>query len=510
METKRTTSFIKKIDQYLLKNFPVTWSSRIHTAGIYSIGFALLIAILSFIAPNDPRSYSSIHYWITFMIVLSLLGFIFWMIYLLRFNVFKRFGTWKNTDTLKSFIFYFLITLTIFSWAFIPPIIESIRANAAYTSEELAIDMNAMNIKICQLEQDSIPRRFARDTFELDNSVRGYERPISRRNGMQNEISDGQEIENYYLIDSTTLRSKLALADSIQKLTDSVYVIYECPDYKFVNEYGIDPRSDIRVLRKMDIYRQVLQTRQSIDKEKVRRELGQLFIKYSPDHDSATLRTKYRSYDYYNNDYGENSYHSKIMYKYDLYRINQRIENIADKKYRWDTETISISWRVLYYFTLVFSLLVLIYRHTTRRTFFLSLLSAVVLSILTGIFIAMTHTISNGDYSFFIWTITYFILFAILTALIFNSRNRTLVTGIGLNLLVFMTPFMPTVITGLYYQYLRNKYDYSVHPMKYVQVFENEDYHFLLSEIGGGILLILLLATIYQRAYRRWFALPEQ
>lgn len=507
METKRATSFIKKMDQYLLKNFPVTWSSRVCTAGIYSIGFAFLIAIISFIVPNDPRSYSSIHYWITFLIVLSLLGFIFWMIYLLRFNVFKRFGTWKNTDTLKSYVFYFLITLTIFSWSSIPPIIESIRANAAYTSKELATDMNAMNIKICQLEQDSIPRRFERDTFELDNSIRGYERPISRRNEMNNEIIDGQETEHYYLIDSTTLRSKLAVADSIQKLTDSIFVIYECPDYTFVNEFSINSRSDLKVLGNMDIYRRVLETRQNIDKEEVKRELGQLFQKYSPGHDAATLRNRYRSYEGYK---GENSYLSKIMDKYDLYYMNQQLGNIAGKKYRWDTETINICWRLLYYFTLGFSLLVLIYRHTTRRTFFLSLLTAVVLSIFTGIFIAMTYSISNDDYSFFIWTISYFVLFAVLTALIFNSKNRRLVTGIGLNLLVLMTPFMPQVITGFYYQYLRHKYDYSIDPVGYMRAFENERYHFLLSEIGGGILLILLLATVYQKAYRRWFSLPEQ
>ena len=151
MANKPTYSFIKKIDQYLLKNFPVTWSSRIHTAGIYGIGFSLLAAFLSFIVPNDPRNNTTIYYWIVLLAILSLLGFIFWMIYLLRFNVFKRFGKWSSMDTLKSFIFYFIITLIIISWSFIPPVIESVRANMKYTSEELATDINTMNIKICQL-----------------------------------------------------------------------------------------------------------------------------------------------------------------------------------------------------------------------------------------------------------------------------------------------------------------------------------------------------------------------
>jgi len=118
---------------------------------------------------------------------------------------------------------------------------------------------------------------------------------------------------------------------------------------------------------------------------------------------------------------------------------------------------------------------------------------------------------NNGnDKSFYIWTIAYFILFGILTAFIFYSRNRNVVFGIGLNLLVFITPFMPLVITGLYYKSLRDRFNYPYVQEEYIKAFRNEDYHFFLSEIGGGVLLILLLATLYQMAYKKWFSLPEQ
>ncbi len=505
METKRTSSIIKKIDHYLLKNLPVTWSSRIHSAGVYAIGFSLLVALLCFIAPNDPRNNTTIYYWIVLLAILSLLGFIFWMIYLLRFNVFKRFGKWSSMDTLKSFIFYFIIILIILSWSFIPPVIESVRANMKYTSEELATDINNMNIKVCQLEQDSISKRFNRDTFEVSNNVRGYEKATNRRNETQNEVIDYSLTDNYYFIDTAALRSKLEEADSVQKLTDSIYVIYDCPDYTFISNYSVDEHSNIKLLSDMDLYRQVLQNKQSIDRGKLRMELGQLFRKYSPDHDPETLSAGFESYI----NYGENSYLSKINDKYDLYQINNRIENIADKKYRWEKEVVEISWRLLYYFTLGLSMLVLIYRHTTRRTFFLSLLSAVVLTILTSIFIAMAPH-NDNDKSFYIWTIAYFILFSILSTFIFYSRNRNVISGIGLNLLVFMTPFMPLIITGLYYKSLHDRFDYPYDPIDYARTFKNEDYHFFLSEIGGGILLILLLATLYQMAYKKWFSLPEQ
>ena len=192
------------------------------------------------------------------------------MIYLLRFNVFKRYGTWKVTDMVKTFIFYFIIIAIILSWPFIPPIIESARANAAYSTKELVADINAMNIKLCQLEQDSIDTRFRKDTFQIDNSVIG----IQMRPPM-GDFVDAPENDHYFLIDTARLREKLETADSLKKITDSIYVIYTCPRYQFIYDHlgwqyddEDDPDSRLELLSSMDLYRQVLQNKQVIDKEK--------------------------------------------------------------------------------------------------------------------------------------------------------------------------------------------------------------------------------------------------
>ena len=508
MESKQAPSLIKRIDQYLLKNNPVTWSTRIHSAGLYALGFALLLALISFIVPNDPRNGSTVHYWITLVSILSLLAFIFWMIYLLRFNVFKRYGTWKATDTAKTFLLYFFIIAVILSWPFIPPIVESVRANAAYSSKELIEDMNAMNIRICQLEQDSISKRFQRDTFQVDNAV-----TIMRaRTHSSNNYDDSPDSDHYYLLDSTQLRQKIEAADSVLKVSDSIYVIYTCPNYQFVYDYiswNYDDDEDgerLKLMSSMDLYRQILQHRQVIDREKIRGELGQLLAKYSVEHDPRTLNAGRETNRYS----GESYYLTRIRDLYDLDLVNNQIEHITDKKFRWEGSTIQISWRIVYYISICLSMLVLIYRHTTRRTFFLSLLAAGILTVLTGIFIAMA---SYNDDPFFVWAICYFVLFTVLSALIFNSRYRNVVSGIALNLLVFMTPFMPLIITSYYYEKLHRKYSlilYKEDDRTYEQLFGNEKLHMFMAEIGGGLLLLLLLATLYQMAYKKWYALPEQ
>jgi hypothetical protein len=430
------------------------------------------------------------------VIILSLLGFVFWMIYLLRFNVFKRYGLWKATDTVKTYAFYFIITLIIVSWAYIPPITESIRANMAYSSNELAKDINDMNIKISQLESESVSTKFRRDTFQLANYVTG----IQRKNST---IDISEEIYGYYFADSANFNSKLKNADSINKIADDVYVIYECPDYMFIDEYEINTFSDVKLLSSMDLYRKVFQHKQSFDRERLVKDLGILFTKYSKLHSALTLSAGIP--DYYNR--ANENYKVRISDKYDLDLINSSINHIADKKYRWDFLTTEISVHVGYYFTLLLSLLVLIYRHTTRKTFFLSLLAGVVLTIFTSIFIALSR---HSGSVFPMWFIAYFVIFAVIAAFIFNCDKRSVITGIGLNFVVSMTPFLPLVVTTIYYDSLREKYFYTQRWEQYEHVFKNETLHYRLSEVGGFLLLIILLATVYQMLYKKWYSLPEE
>lgn len=494
MDTKQ--SFIKKIDSQLLRDNPVTWSSRIHTAAFYGIIFSLAIILLCFIVPDDPREPDVIHNWIILISIISLLAFVTWMIYLLRFNVFKRFGKWNSLDTVKTFILYFFITLLIVSWPFIPPIVQSIRADNAYSSNKMINDVNSMNIRICQLERDSIDKRFSADTLQVKDSVNGTIQKDIYNNDPGTVSNNG----NYYFTDSATLHTRMLTADSVKKINDSVYVFYDCPDYQFIEYYNYHSKSNVELLTSIDLFRLVLQHPTAIDKNAVRKELGQLFVKYSKEHDPVTLAANAHHYYSY-----ETPPISRIKDKYDLYYINSSIGNIIGKKYRWDQGTIDTCWRVAYYVSLFLSLLVLIYRHTTRRTFFLSLLAFVVLSILTGLFLAMSL---REEGAFFTWIIFYFIGFAIISATIANSRNRNVVSGIALNLLVFLTAFMPLVCTALYYSILRARYSYWTTHNDYL--YRNENLHYLIAEIAGFVLLISLLATVYRAAFKKWFALPEQ
>jgi hypothetical protein len=492
-------SFLKKLDQRLLKNDPVTWSSRIHLAGFYGIMFLLALLVICFIVPDDPRKPNDIYNWVILIIVISLLAFVGWMIYLLRFNVFKRFGRWKNLDTVKTFFLYFLVTLLIASWPFIPPIVQSIRAGNKYSSVEMINDVNAMNIKICQLEKSSIDKKFHADTLQLKNSIKGL-----IRKDFYNNKPESYNVQDYYYADSNVIKTRLLESDSLKQLNDSVYIFYDCPNYQFVEYENYYPGANAKLLRSIDLFKKAIQPKTPINKSVVKKELGQLFVKYSKNHNPVTLKV---------NPDDDGDYEVPTMYqvveKYDLYYVNRAIKNILEKKYRWVIGgTTDICWRIAYYSTLFLSLLVLIYRHTTRRTFFLSLLTAVVLSILTGLYLAVSNSRHGED--FFTIMIIYFICFAAISATIAKSSCRTVVSGIAFNLLVFLTAFMPVIGTALYYSILRKQNYKNISVEDYDKLFQNEELHLFISEIIGFTLLIVLLATIYRVIFRKWFALPDQ
>ena len=498
-ENKDKKGFLKKLDRYLLTYMPVTWSSRIHISFFYGMLFLLFLLGISFIVPDDPRNNAEVYTWVIALSIISVLAFIFWMIFLLRFNVFKRYGKWGELDSLKSFIFYFLIVLLFVSWPYVPPGVQSVRANMAYSTQELIGDINDMNTMICRLERDSIDLKFKADTLQLKQDVEGTMQRLEKdEEGGYTTYSD-----NYIYADSVSMENRLLSADSSIRLNDSMYIIYECPDYKFVEVYRMPSWVSEKIFGSIDLYHTALEYKTEINKPETLRKLNELVAKYR----EGRYYPSYYSMPYYDYNYLPQGYFNMIRSKYKLGEVNDSFNNIADRKYRWDDRYIGVSLRAAYYITLIFSLLVFIYRHSSRKTFFLSLLAGVLLLIFTMLFVvATTH---EGNMSG--WYIFYFVIFSLISSIIFFKKTRGVFSGIALNLALFMVPLVPFTIVNLYYFYLHERYDSPPYDtITSLYVFRNEELHYFLAEIGGFVLLLALVATVIQKAYRRWYALPEQ
>jgi len=254
------------------------------------------------------------------------------------------------------------------------------------------------------------------------------------------------------------------------------------------------------LLNSVGIFNKVLKNYRKPDRAAVRKQLDSIGVKYDKDYVAGNQFYYTRNYRFERSDYI-----SHTQSKYGMYSVSTAMNNITDKKYRWEHRLTNEYVRPFYYIVLVLTLLVFIFRHTTVKTFFLSVLTAVILLILTSLVFAFAR-FRGGSQTVYWVMLTYFLLFAVLAFTIGIDRVRQAWKGISLNLFVFFLPYIPTIMVAQYYAHLRQKYYSYQHPEK----FQYQDLHTQLAEIGGLVLVFLLLDMVIIPLYRKWFALPEQ
>jgi hypothetical protein len=249
------------------------------------------------------------------------------------------------------------------------------------------------------------------------------------------------------------------------------------------------------MLGSADIYHLVIKNYKKPDKAVLLKRMEALKTKYA-------VNSPYY-YGYYNTIEQNDNYSTIINKKYDLIRAGNGIDNAVRKKHAW-VNAWHIYLRVFYYITLLLTMLVFIFRHSTVKTFFLSVLTAVLLAIITG----LLTLVSQGDeVTALSFMIVYYVLFAILGLSIFKTRIRSAIQGIGLNLFLYATPFVPLIFVALNEARYYNRYAYEIN--------ETRDpvqtaLYFLIAEIAGSVILIILIQPLFKKLYRKWYSAPEE
>ena len=306
-------------------------------------------------------------------------------------------------------------------------------------------------------------------------------------------------IQPYYrTIAKAQLQQMISDEDSIQKVNDSLYILFDMPDFAFIDGYNnrMSSHSVDPIFTSQMIYANTLKHFSPPDKTKITSELNSLLSKYyTPENENHNY--------VYDND-AKKSYISQINKEYELRNVSTSIDNISNKINRFKGDYGTAYFRFWFYFTFMIALLLFIFRHSTTRTFFLSLLTLIVITILTSL---IGSFLNNAAYMFFIWCFFYFILFSVLGALVFSNKVRSVVTGISINLWMLLVPFLPLLITGYYYE-RQQEHDM----IKHIIILNYEEMHrnMLIAEIAGPLIFCLLLFTYIHKLYRNWYALPEQ
>ena len=500
MNNKRllVPTFLQKLDDKLLRSKPVTWAARTHLVIYFSVLFAAVLAAFCFLVFFDARQYSNLSGWITFVGLIAFIGFVFWLIFLLRFNVFKRHGNWFRWDGLKSFALYFVSIGLMVAVCFIPSAVETFRANQQFGNDEIVNDINELNTSACRLEYAILPKDWDADTCKVVNEKNTFDNSVSVQTDTYNDTIVYTNRVAYRIIDTAELRSRLANTDSVIKMNDTMYVFFECPRYVFVSSYKADDYTSKKIMRAKDIYYAVVKNYQKPDRKVLLDKMQALKLKYA-------ANSRYSYYDD-NDTYDVNdTYDKKIEKSYSLRRINNGIDNAVQKKYAWLNEW-DVYLRIFFYVTFVLTLLVFIFRHTTVKTFFLSLLAAVILFIITGLMMLVSY--NGSEVGILSFMIIYYVLFAILALSIFGSTVRKAIQGIGLNLFLFMTPFVPLIFVALNASMNIRRYDEPVYIAE--PKVDHTQLYILIAEIAGPLLLLILIEPLFRKLYRKWYAAPEE
>ncbi|MDI9364285.1 MAG: hypothetical protein QM541_04990 [Flavobacterium sp.] len=495
-------SILNKLDNYLLLNKPEIWSARTHLVIYYGLLFMALLAGICFIIPDDARTSSNLYFWAMFMTVVCIIAIIGWLLFLLRFNVFKRFGNITAFGRLSTFLLYFISVGTIVAFAFVQPAVETIRANKAYSDAEIINDINTINLNICKLEFDSIPTEWDYDTVVV------VAKPSERKLAIDYEdyeASDEATVDTLHAImpyvhlpfkevTREDINEQINRGDSIIKINDSLYQVYDNPNLRVLSLYRAGKHIDTSIFNSMQLYRLAYKQHKNIDTAALKKEVKRLITKYK----SPEKRQ-------YTDDYGENpSFTERYSMDYGVDDIGTSINNVCHRKATWDKENLPDLFRLFFYFTFVISLLVFIFRHTSTKAFFLSLLAAFVLLILSTLLSAFID--KRGIPSAIVY-LGFFALFAILASVVVRSKKRNIVVGISINLFVMMVAFVPNIALNLYelLTYAKPLYASGLNN----NMLEHYKDYRLYSELLGIVMLIVLIPTYIHWLYRKWFALPQ-
>jgi len=289
------------------------------------------------------------------------------------------------------------------------------------------------------------------------------------------------------------IAERIQYADSSLKTNDTTYIFSEAPDYRFIQSSGAEEYSSVKPYTVREIYFAVQHAHRNPNVN-------------SWDKEYQALRTKYAD-PQFNNTFAYNEMDLQLTFLdlLNVSAVSSGLDNITSRKYSWYGEKVWIFFRVWFYLSLSLSLLIFVFRHTTPRTFFIGLLSAFILNVLTFAFLNFGSFSGSSGISVLI---AYIVIFAAISWKIFADKNRSIIRGIALNLFLACVFFLPLLIA---FNYFEGREMYMVFEDAVLEAQEREfkKLVYVCCEIGGFVLLMVLLPTYFYRAYRRWYALPE-
>lgn len=462
---------INKIQQHLLLNYPLVWSSRVIPATLFGLSIALILFLVFYISPvrdfNSPVFIS----WIFFLTLCSIISVIVYLVFLFRFNAFKFFGKLNGLQFFFQFILVFLSISIFVSWPFIPRLAGFASVYGKYSLQELSDDFDEAYVLAYQLEytKGTAPYRISEIVIDA---------------GLE------QESEEDYSNNSIRLRSfefiDRGRFEKLERKSDSLYLGYEKLNLVCVE-------FDYNITLPYDLSDKIYKSFESkiVDKEAKLTRLSELFAKYIPNYNGSVLASESS----FSSDYGYEE-ESKVCTKYRLnefgYQMGKYSSGLMKKG------DLFLLFKMWMYISLYISIFIIIFRYMSPRTFLWTLLFGFLLFIFSVIVSIIFSFEKEGILGLMI---AYYLIFSLLAFSLIFTKSRNVFQGIALNLSFFFVHLFP-VICGLMVTSFLSAYD-----VDYQSRFDA----ILSTAEGIGLFLLLIsLLFVHSRLFYKWYSLPEE
>ncbi len=137
--------FLRRIDTYLLLNYPVAWISKIHVVLFYGLITWTLSALSGLIIPINLSETQDLGLWYFLFTILAIVALCFWIYHNIIFNLEKKYGKRRWTDEYKVFFLNIACVFIFISFPMPFTAIYNSRVAATVSDAELIHDINLMN-----------------------------------------------------------------------------------------------------------------------------------------------------------------------------------------------------------------------------------------------------------------------------------------------------------------------------------------------------------------------------
>ena len=558
---------MKKINKYLLENYPLIWNTKIVLMVLILLGAHIAFyaaGFLSFSNPKDLNTYSLFDnyfrngaLWIG--ILFSILTFILWLKSYFKQNAFKSFYPKTNRSLFMEFVWIFIICFMNIS--FYLSYTEGLRQSVSnsITMEELEREADIANkgeaftlYSTYRYNERCVPAPVFDSLVSEEEVLRLYV-----ENQVKNSYSsDWQNVnpanylryedrlpQPYYRNDEFITLLAAHFPERVQQnreiarerpstmkaQNDEVVLLEYESYYNNANEglrslYSYCGRAVYFQSEKGEKY--YAQHRADLLQYERKAEIEKLLNDYLVLADKYEISYRFKDarwIDYvYNPPYYFVDYDLSREQKYDNYNdryididhvrgddLTRSIGNLIQSK----SNVISIeSVAVLLYLALFFAILIFTFRMTSMRIWLMSSAGAIIVMFIYGALTAFGFVIARGDSE--VWMINQPLLFilAFWAILIYclKKRKRKKMAGMFLNFCIVTLPAIFPLLTAIYANYLDkySGYKYSelaYHHPHYELISQNVRELFLVN-VGVSILLLFLIIPLI----KKWKSLPEE